>query len=628
MKGNNKSIMTQLPAASGGKVTLMTFAGKYRYLTAAGCVLSGISAVIALFPYLCMWNVIKEVVLNRQSGLDGNSLIRWGWLAVGSSLLSMLIYFGALMCTHLSAFRTARNMKTVALHHLTLLPVGYVKREGSGKLRRVIDDGAGQTETYLAHQLPDLAGAVVTPAAVLVLLLVFDWRFGLISLIPMAIGVIFLGSMMGPGLAESMGQYQNALEDMNNEAVEYVRGIPVVKTFQQSVFSFKSFHDAILRYRDWAVNYACSMRLPMCGYTVSINGIFAILIPAGFLLLGDAASGAPYTTAALDLTFYILFTPICVSMMNKIMWTSENTMAANDALKRILNILNEKPLPEPETPKVPKTFAVAFEQVSFSYQKEGPRAVDQVSIQVPQGSTAAVVGPSGGGKTTLVSLIPRFFDVDQGRITIGGVDVRDIGTSELMKLVSFVFQDCHLFKDTLLNNIRAARPEAGREEVLQAVKAARCEDIIEKMPNGLDTVVGTQGIYLSGGEVQRIALARAILKDAPIILLDEATAFADPDNEYLIQQAFEHLVKGKTVIMIAHRLSTVAHAGQIFVMKEGRIAEQGNHQELVEKGGVYAGMWKDYQTSVEWKVGKKAEAELSPESADAGKRAQKGGAYE
>lgn len=615
MEGKKK-IMTELP--SKGKITLMTFAGNYRYLTAAGCVLSGISAVVALFPYLCMWNVVKEVVLTWQTGLNGPELIRWGWRAVVSSLLSMLIYFCALMCTHLSAFRIARNMKTVALHHLTLLPIGYFKREGSGKLRRIIDDGAGQTETYLAHQLPDLAGAMVTPVAVLALLLVFDWRFGLISLIPMVIGVFFLSLMMGPGLAESMNQYQTALEDMNNEAVEYVRGIPVVKTFQQSVFSFKRFHDAILRYRDWAVNYAASLRIPMCGYTVSINGIFAILIPAGILLAGDAASGASYTTVVLDLMFYILFTPVCVSMMNKIMWTSENTMIAKDALNRILNILKEEPLPEPEKSQKPKDCTITFEDVSFSYEKDGKNVLNHVSVCVPQGTTAAVVGPSGGGKTTMVSLIPRFFDADQGRIAIGGVDVRDIGTEELMKMVSFVFQDCHLFKDTLLNNIRAARPEATKEEVLDALKAARCEDIIEKMPDGLDTVVGTKGIYLSGGEVQRIALARAILKDAPIVLLDEATAFADPDNEYLIQKAFERLVEGKapsgeagnhgkkqrkTVIMIAHRLSTVVHAEQIFVMDEGRITEQGSHETLVKKGGLYAEMWKNYQTSVEWKVG-------------------------
>ena len=419
----------------------------------------------------------------------------------------------------------------------------------------------------------------------------------------MAVGAFFLSRMMGPGMAECMRQYQNALEDMNNEAVEYVRGIPVVKTFQQSIFSFKSFHDSILRYRDWAVNYTVSLRIPMCAYTVSINGIFALLIPAGILLAGDISRGAAYETIALDLLFYILFTPICVSMMDKIMWTSENTMAARDAMNRILDIIKEKPLPEPAAATTPSGYTVEFRDVSFSYDNTGTDALSHVSLTVPQGATAAMVGASGSGKTTLVSLIPRFFDVDRGSICIGGVDVREIGSEELMKLVSFVFQDCHLFKDSLLNNIRAARPQATKEEVMRAVAAARCEDIIEKMPQGLDTVVGTKGTYLSGGEVQRIALARAILKDAPIVLLDEATAFADPDNEYLIQQAFETLVKGKTVIMIAHRLSTVCHSDRIFVLEQGRIAEQGRHEELLRSGGLYAKMWKDYQTSVEWKVG-------------------------
>lgn len=598
---SSKKIMTRLPA--GDKVTLMTFAGNYRYFTWAGCVLSGLSAVIGLAPFLCMWKVVKLAVTGWPAHLDSGLLVYWGWMAVISSLVSMVVYFGALMCTHLSAFRTARNMKTVALHHLTRLPMSYFKQTGSGKIRRVIDEGAGQTESYLAHQLPDLAGAVVTPVAVLVLLLVFDWRFGLISLIPMAVGAGFLSRMVGPGMSDRMKQYQNALEDMDNEAVEYIRGIPVVKTFQQSVFSFKNFHDSIMRYKKWAVDYTLYIRVPMCAYTVSINAIFALLIPAGILLAGDVSRGEAYVRVVLDLIFYLLFTPICVSMMDKIIWTSENTLTAREALNRIMNIIREKPLPEPESSKKPGDYTIRFQDVSFSYQKNGTAALDHVSLTVAQGKTVAVVGASGSGKTTLASMIPRLFDVDQGSVAIGGVDVREMETHDLMKLVGFVFQDSHLFKDSLLNNIRAARPEASKEEVMKAVAAARCDDIIEKMPQGLDTVVGTKGVYLSGGEAQRIALARAILKDAPIVLLDEATAFADPDNEYLIQQAFEKLIRGKTVIMIAHRLSTVCRADCIYVMEEGGVREQGRHEELLKAGGLYSEMWKDYQTSVEWKVG-------------------------
>lgn len=605
MGKKEENIMKEIPKS--GKVSLMTFAGGFKYLTILGCIFSGISAIIALFPYLYMWQAVKEIVSSMPGLQDGRKLVLYGWMAVAASLFSMLIYFLALMCTHLSAFRTARNMKTVALWHLIRLPVGTIKRLGSGKIRRIIDDGAEQTETYLAHQLPDLTGAFVTPIAVLVLLFIFDWRFGLISLLPMAIGVGFLSKMLGTGMKEAMNQYQNALEDMNNEAVEYIRGIPVVKTFQQSVFSFKNFHDAILRYKDWSVKYTISLRIPMCGYTMSINSIFVFLIPAGFLLLGDFAANASYTECLLDLVFYIFFTPICVSMMDKIMWTSENTLLAKEAVNRVMNIVKEHPLSEPEKPEIPRNASVEFHDVTFSYEKEKKTALSHVSFQIPEGKTIALVGPSGGGKTTAASLIPRFFDVDSGKITVGGVDVRNIKTEELMKQVSFVFQDSHLFKASILENIRAARPEASEEEVKRAIKAARCEDIIEKMPQGLNTVIGTKGIYLSGGETQRIALARAVLKDAPIVLLDEATAFADPDNEYQIQLAFEELVKGKTVLMIAHRLSTVVNADQIIVINKGTVEEKGTHKELIEENGLYAKMWKNYQTSAAWKVGGKHE---------------------
>ena len=611
MKATN--VLTEIPKTA--KVTLKTFAGKHWYLTMAGCVLSGISSVLSLVPYYYMWLVIKEVIINWDglaAGMAGGGLISpklsgqlvsYGWKAVGISLLSMAVYYLALMCTHLSAFRTATNLKTVAMHQLTRLPIGYFKQTGSGKLRRIIDDGAGQTETYLAHQLPDLAGAFVTPVAVLGILLLFDWRFGLISLLPVVIGVIFLFQMMGPGMEVMMAKYQDALEDMNSEAVEYVRGIPVVKTFQQSVFSFKNFHDSILRYRDWSVNYTLSMRLPMCCYTVSINAVFAFLIPAGMLLAGDLITGQSYMTCVLDLVFYVLFTPVCVSMMDKIMHVSENTVEAKDAVKRILNILAVRPLAEPAISKVPADMSVTFDNVVFSYGENYGNALDGVSFQIPAGSLTAVVGPSGGGKTTAASLIPRFFDVSSGSIRIGGVDVREMKSEELMKYVAFVFQDSHLFKKSILDNIRAAKPEADQEEVWRAVKAARCEDIIAKMPDGLNTVIGTKGVYLSGGECQRIALCRAILKDAPIVILDEASAFADPDNEYEIQKAFEELARGKTVLMIAHRLSTVCRADQILVLSDGQLKEAGTHHELLQREGLYASMWKEYQTSAAWKVG-------------------------
>lgn len=598
-------IMTKLPDEK--KVTLMTFAGSYRYLTGLGCILSGISALVELLPYIYMWLAVKGAITKWPDVRGSGELVRYGWLAVGASLLGMFLYFLALMCTHLSAFRTARNMKTVSMHHLSRLPVGYIKSLGSGKIRRIIDDGAGQTEAFLAHQLPDLAGAFVTPVAVLFLLFFFDWRFGLVSLLPMAVGIYFLTRMMGSNSAEAMKQYQNALEDMNNEAVEYVRGIPVVKTFQQSIFSFKNFHGAILRYRDWAVKYTISMRIPMCAYTMSINGIFAFLIPAGLLLVGGKAAGATNLAVLLDLIFYILFTPVCVSMMDKIMWTSENTMKAKEALNRVMGIINQEPLKEPINPKVPGNASVEFKDVTFSYEKENVPAIKNISFQIKEGNTVALVGPSGGGKSTVASLLSRFYDVNKGAILVGGVDVREIGTEELMKNISFVFQDSHLFKDTLLRNIQAAKPGASIEEVEWAVKAARCEDIINKFPQGLNTQVGSKGIYLSGGECQRIALARAVLKDAPIIVLDEATAFADPDNEYQIQKAFETLVKGKTVLMIAHRLSTICGADQILLMNHGEIEEAGTHEELLNKKGIYATMWNDYQTSVTWKVGESYE---------------------
>lgn len=505
------------------------------------------------------------------------------------------------MCTHLAAFRTATNMRKAAAKHLVDLPMGYFTTAQSGRLRKQIDDNAGMTETLLAHQLPDLVGAVVTPIAAIVLLFVFDWRMGLLCLIPMGISMGLLSMMMGGKSAPFFSRYQRAIEDLSAEATEYVRGIPVVKVFQQTVYSFKAFYRSIMSYSKLAGDYAMVCRTPMSGFTAAINGTFLLLIPAGMLLCGAASDG---WAVLADLLFYILFTPACAVMMNRIMYAGQATMEAKEAVYQLDQILQTKPLEETRTPKTPKDASIEFSHVSFTYPGAEGQALKNISFEVPQGATVALVGPSGGGKTTAASLIPRFWDVQSGAVKVGEVNVKEISSKELMSQVAFVFQDTRLFKTSLLENIRAARPGATREQVMQAARAAQCSDIIEKMPDGLDTVVGAKGIYLSGGEQQRIALARAILKDAPIVVLDEATAFADPENEMLIQKAFEALTQGKTVLMIAHRLSTVQNADDILVLKEGEIVERGSHTALLSQEGEYARMWRDYQTSAQWKVGK------------------------
>lgn len=583
---------------------LLDYGGGHKKLTILGCALSGISAVLSMAPYICIWFIARGVFEIMPEFQKGAYLIKYGWIALWFALASMAIYFAALMCTHLAAFRTAKNMRMAAAKHLVELPLGYFSVHQSGRLRKQIDDNAGMTETLLAHELPDLTGAVVTPVVTVVLLFVFDWRMGILCLIPVAVSVYLLKRMMGGENAGFFSRYQTAMEDLSGEATEYVRGIPVVKVFQQTVYSFKSFYASIMEYSRLAGQYAMSCRRPMTLFTTILNSNFILLIPVGMLLFRVSADGWEVLA---DFFFYLLFAPVCAMMMNRIMYASQAFMEADEAVRKLDEIMKEEKLKEDTPGSMPKGSDVELKNVTFTYPGAGKPALSNVSFQIKAGETVALVGPSGGGKTTAASLIPRFFDVQQGQVLVGGADVRKMSPKVLMDQVAFVFQDTHLFKTSILENIRAARPEAGREQVLKAARAARCEDILAKLPEGLDTVVGTKGIYLSGGEAQRIALARAILKDAPVVVLDEATAFADPENEALIQKAFEVLTKGKTVLMIAHRLSTVQRADCILVMDDGKVIQRGTHSSLLEQEGLYKKMWEDYLTSARWKVGKEAD---------------------
>ena len=583
----------------GNLSVLMEYAGRRRVLTYLSWVLSAVSALAALAPFIFIWLIIRDVIR-----ADGNfaavqgSLSVYGWWAVGSALISMLVYFAALMCSHVAAFRVAGNMRKCTMRHIAALPVGFMNTLGSGRVRRIVNESSGATETYLAHQLPDMVGAFATPVGMLVLLFVFDWRLGLLSLIPTVLGFIIMSKMTGKGMAQKMKEYQSALEDMNNEAVEYVRGVPVVKTFGQTVFSFKRFKGSIDSYHKWVIAYTKSLMWPMVAFTTAINCVFVPLIIAGLCFTAGGVDGA----FLLNLIFYIIFTPIISVTLMKVMFMSENNMIVNDALGRINGILSIKPLPETSAPRSPKDNSVTFENVTFAYEGAERNAIDGISLHVSAGETVAFVGPSGGGKTTAAGLIARFWDTSSGAIKVGGVNVKEIAKEKLNDTVAYVFQDSRLLKTSILENVRMGRPSATREEVLAALHDAQCDDILAKFPKGADTVIGSKGVYLSGGEQQRIAIARVMLKNAPVLVLDEATAFADPENEAAVQRAFERLAKGRTVIMIAHRLTAVQNADNIYVLKDGKVVEEGTHAQLMEKGGVYHNMYDEYRTSIAWKV--------------------------
>lgn len=581
-------------------IRLLNYSGNYKYLTIIGMFLSALSAICLLVPFIYIWDVVNALLAVAPDFTKAQNLDVYAINAFTFAILGIILNFFGLMGTHLSAFKNEKNMKDAAINHLLKLPLGYFSNHTSGGLRKIIDYSTAKTEVFLAHQLFDLTGAIVTPIVFLILLFSFDWLLGLICLIPIILCFVFMYPMFSKESRNSMEKYEKYLEEMNGEAVEYVRGIPVTKAFQQSIYSFKNFINAIKNYGKFSAEYSMSTHIPMTAFTVSINGFFALLIPAGILLAGSVVDVKFFA----NFMFYIIFTPICAVMMMKIMTVSQDWMLASCALDSIGAILNECPLVDPINPQKPKNHSIEFEGVYFDYENvDGDEHIlNDVNLKINENETVALVGPSGGGKTTIASLIPRFWDVNKGSIKVGDVDVRDISTKELMKNISFVFQNTTLFKDSIYNNVAIGRKGASREDVKKALSLTQCDDIIDELPDGIDTVIGSEGTYLSGGQQQRIALARAVLKDAPIIILDEATALADPENEYLIQKAISEITKDKTVIMIAHRLSSVKSVDKIYVVENGRIVEEGNHHTLVDSEGIYSRMWVEFNQSIQWKV--------------------------
>ena len=581
-------------------IRLLNYSGNFKYLTIVGMFLSALSAICLLVPFVYIWNVVNALLAVAPDFTKAQNLDVYAINAFTFAVLGIILNFFGLMGTHLSAFKNEKNMKDAAIKHLLKLPLGYFSNHTSGGLRKIIDYSTAKTEIFLAHQLFDLTGAIMTPIVFLILLFSFDWRLGLICLIPIILCFVFMYPMFSKESRNSMEKYEKYLEEMNGEAVEYVRGIPVTKAFQQSIYSFKNFINAIKNYGKFSAEYSMSTHIPMTAFTVSINGFFALLIPAGILLAGSVVDVKFFA----NFMFYIIFTPICAVMMMKIMTVSQDWMLASCALDSIEAILNENPLVDPINPQKPKNHSIEFEGVYFDYENaDGDEHIlNDVNLKINENETVALVGPSGGGKTTIASLIPRFWDVNQGSIKVGDVDVRSISTKELMKNISFVFQNTTLFKDSIYNNVAIGRKGASRDDVKKALSLTQCDDIIDELPDGINTVIGSEGTYLSGGQQQRIALARAVLKDAPIIILDEATALADPENEYLIQKAISEITKDKTVIMIAHRLSSVKNVDKIYVVENGRIVEEGNHHTLIDSGGIYSRMWDEFNQSIQWKV--------------------------
>ena len=574
--------------------------GKRKVLLPAAMLLSALSALAGMLPYILIWLIVRELLEHGEITSSGN-VVTYAWWAAGMAVASIVLYFAALMSSHLAAFRVESNLRKEAMRQIVRMPLGFFDINMSGRIRKIIDDNAGVTHSFLAHQLPDLAATFLVPLVAAILIFVFDWILGLACIVPVIIAMLVMGFMMNAEGRQFMKSYMTSLEEMNTEAVEYVRGIPVVKVFQQTIYSFKNFHRCIMNYNKMVFGYTRMWEKPMSLYTVIINGFVFFLAPLAILLIGYSGN---YASVLLNFFLFVLITPVFSQSIMKSMYLNQALGQASEAIGRLENLVAYEHLTVVEHPQPVKEFSIQFEKISFSYPGANQKAVDDVSFTIPQGNTVALVGASGGGKTTIARLVPRFWEATEGKVLIGGINVREIAPEELMKYISFVFQNTKLFKTSLLENIKYGNPDATMEEVERAVDMAQCREIINKLPLGLNTKIGTEGTYLSGGEQQRIVLARAILKNAPIIVLDEATAFADPENEHLIQQALKELTKGKTVLMIAHRLSSITDADNILVIDKGKIAEQGTHANLLGKQGIYYHMWNEYQQSVRWTIGK------------------------
>ena len=576
---------------------LGTYMGERKLLLPCSVILSAVNGLLSLVPFILLWLVIRTLLTAED--LTEAPVWNYAIAAFIVSVANVLLYFMTLMFSHLAAFRIETNMRRSAMERLMRVPLGFFDTQNTGRMRKIIDEDSGQTHTFVAHILPDVAGSIVTPLGITILLLAVDWQLGLASMIPVVCAFGIMGYMMNPKQNHFQRMYLDAQEKMSSEAVEYVRGIPVVKVFQQTVFSFKRFHDSIINYRDLVIKYTLLWRTPMSAYIVAINAFAFFLVPTGIILIGHGNQPA---IVIADLFLYVVIAPVISVNVMKAMHLSQNLFLANEAVDRLENLTSASPLPDSVTPAKPTMFDVRLHDVSFRYEGAEQNAVSHIDLTIPEGKTVALVGASGSGKTTIARLIPRFWDVREGSLTIGGIDVRQIDKAELMRSVSFVFQNTRLFKTTILENVRYGSPKATVDAVNRAIDLSQSREIIDRLPEGLNTVIGAEGTYLSGGEQQRIVLARAILKNAPIVVLDEATAFADPENEHLIRQALSHLTNGKTVLMIAHRLTTVQDADNIVVMNGGSIAEQGTHEQLIARKALYYNMWNEYQKAVAWKL--------------------------